>query len=167
MVPVGVPTCVPLRKTRYPVTPDVTCPVTVGSVLAVHVRSICVVLIAEAESPVGMVGAVVSGAGVTVTVAESFAEPPAPVQLTEYAVVTDGVTASEPETAPLVEKPLPVQLVAFVLLHVSVEELPKTIDAGVAVSVAVGRGGACVVALAEFESTETFPAASTARTVYE
>ena len=45
---------------RYPATPDVDCPDTVGSVDAVHDRLICDEEAAVAESPVGTVGAVVS-----------------------------------------------------------------------------------------------------------
>ena len=59
---------------------------------------------------------------VTVTVALAGEdEPPAPVQVMEYVVVTVGVTEAEPET-PLAVKPVPVQLYAFVLLQVSVED---------------------------------------------
>ena len=101
----------------------------------------------------------------TVTVALAAGEvPPAPVQVTEYVVVTVGETDAEP-VVPLAVKPVPVQLVAFVLLHVSVEDCPLVMDVGFAERVAVGTGvPACVVALAVFELPEKLPAASVALT---
>jgi len=62
---------------RYPATPT-------ESVEAVQVRSICVVEVGLAERPVGMVGAVVSGAGgapVTVTVTDWLELPPLPLHV--------------------------------------------------------------------------------------
>lgn len=53
-------------------------------------------------------------------------------------MVTDGDTVTEPETAPPVEKPVPVQDVAFEDDQVKVELLPFTIDVGDAESATVG-----------------------------
>ena len=50
-----------------------------------------------------------------------------------------GETDTLPEVDPAV-KPVPVQLVALVLLHVSVDDLPPGIDAGLAEREAVGMG---------------------------
>ena len=102
---------------------------------------------------------------VTVTVALAGDEvPPVPVQVTEYVVVTVGETDVLPEVPDAV-KPLPVQLVALVLLHVSVEDCPLVMDVGFADIVAVGTGlPACVVALAVLELPELLPAASYAET---
>ena len=78
--------------------------------------------------------------------------------------MTVGETEVLPEV-PLAVKLVPVQLVALVLLHVSVEDCPDVIDVGLAESVAVGTGvPACVVALAVLELPEKLPAASVART---
>jgi hypothetical protein len=52
------------------------------------------------------------------------------------------VTLTEPETALLVEKPVPVQEVALVDDQVRVDDWPAVMDAGLAVSEAVG---ACAV----------------------
>ncbi len=57
------------------------------------------------------------------TVAEAVAEPPLPVQVTEYTIVALGDTDNEPER-PLGEKFTPVHDVALVLPHVSVEDCP-------------------------------------------
>jgi hypothetical protein len=59
---------------------------------------------------------------VTVTVALALGEvPPVPVHIMEYVVLVVGETETLPEVAEAV-KPVPVQLVAFVLLHVSVDD---------------------------------------------
>lgn len=84
-----------------------------------------------------MVGAA-GGWLVTVTVSMSDAWPPAPVQVTEYAVLTVGLTITEPDVAPLVEKLVPVQLVASVDDHEMPASEPLLMVVGVAVSVAVG-----------------------------
>lgn len=54
---------VPFLYMSYPVTPDVTCPDTDGSVEAVHERLIWLDDIAVAERFVGIEGGVVSGVG--------------------------------------------------------------------------------------------------------
>ena len=69
----------------------------------------------------------------TVTVAEAIA----PLQFTEYVVVEVGLTEAVPLVAPPVEKPVPVQLVVWVLLQVRLDEPPLLTLLGVAVSVAL------------------------------
>lgn len=78
------------------------------------------------------------GAGVTVTVALPVFVPPEPVQERLYAVVTEGDTVTEPEIAPPVVNPVPVQEVALDDDQVSVELLPFTIEVGDAESATVG-----------------------------
>ncbi len=82
------------------------------------------------------------------------------MQVIEYVVVTVGETPDEPEV-PLGEKLVPVQALAFVEFHVSVEALPLVIVVGFAESVTVGEAG---VAATENETTvstnELFPAVS-------
>jgi hypothetical protein len=83
---------------------------------------------------VGAVGAT------TVTVAESLVEPPGPVQVIEYVVVTAGLTDSDPVVAvELVHDAL--QAVELVELQVSVEEFPGLTPVGLAVKVTVGGVG--------------------------
>ena len=62
-------------------------------------------------------------AELTVTVANAVAGSAPSAQVIEYDVVTDGDTAAEPEM-PEAVKPLPVQEVAFVEVHVSVDDWP-------------------------------------------
>ena len=87
--------------------------------------------------------AVKTGAGgevvevLTVTFAEVLAEPPAPVQVSEYVVVVAGVTIAAPDI-PEAVKPLPVHEVAFVEFQVSVDELPTRTESGLALRVTVG-----------------------------
>jgi len=63
-------------------------------------------------------------------------------------VVAVGETETLPLAAPPVMKPVPVQLVAFVLLHASVLDPPAAMVPGVAVSDAVGEGVTVTIALA-------------------
>ena len=72
-----VPICTPPLYIRYPVTPDVTCPATDGSVEADQVKFIWLEDTAVAESPEGIEGEVVSSGGeaVTVTMVCAWAEP--------------------------------------------------------------------------------------------
>lgn len=75
-------------------------------------------------------------------------------------VVADGVTVRDPE-APDAEKPVPLQVLAFVLLHMSVEDWPLGIERAKAERVAVGARAvaACATAIAEgFVDCETAPA---------
>jgi hypothetical protein len=73
----------------------------------------------------------------TVTVALAFAVPPGPVQTTLYVCVAVGDTLAVPDV-PEAVKPVPVQDVAFVELHVRVDDPPAVIEAGLAERVAVG-----------------------------
>lgn len=81
----------------------------------------------------------------TVTVADWFALPPAPVQVTVYVVDDVGETETEPEVALAVEKFVPAQLVALVELQVIVDDCPLFIDVGEAEMVAVGTAAAVTV----------------------
>ena len=65
-------------------------------------------------------------------------------------VVAVGETARDPET-PDAEKPVPLHVVAFVLLHMSVADRPLGIERPKAERVAVGAGAvaACATAIAE------------------
>ena len=81
-------------------------------------------------------------AAVTVTVADLLVDPPAPVQLNEYVLVLVRLPV---EAVPLVacapdHAPEAVQLVAFEVLHVSVEPLPLVTEAGFAERLTVGAG---------------------------
>lgn len=81
---------------------------------------------ADAESPDGSVGGVVSGGGTTVIVVDiGPVVPPTPVQESEYVVVVGGVTDCEPDVGcdPL-HPPDAVHDVAPDDDHVSVDELP-------------------------------------------
>ena len=111
-----------------------------------HVRSL--------EPP----SAIVSGAAaseavtgaptVTVALAGALVAPPAPVQMTEYAVVTVGETETLPLGSPPVLKPVPTHADASVLPQVSVLVPPGAIVGGAAASVAVGAGPTTTVAAA-------------------
>jgi len=72
-------------------------------------------------------------------------------------VVTVGETVVEPDV-PGALKPLPVQLVAFVLLQVSVEDCPLVIEVGFAESVAVGCGLFAVTVTVAVAGDEVPPA---------
>lgn len=81
----------------------------------------------------------------TVTVAElEVTTPPAPEQVTEYAVVELGQTGTEPLVAPPVLKLFPEHAFALLEDHEMVEEFPCTIEAGLADVDAVGGGAAHV-----------------------
>ena len=70
-----------------------------------------------------------------------------------------GMTVRDPE-APDAEKPVPLQVLAFVLLHMSVADWPLGIERPKAERVAVGAGAvaACATAIAEgFVDCETAP----------
>lgn len=83
-----------------------------------------------------------TAAAPTVTVTYCTAlEPPGPVQLTEYVVVVEGDTVTEPEVAPPVAKFALEQEVALEEVHVSSELSPEFIIVGDAESVAVAAGG--------------------------
>ena len=82
--------------------------------------------------------AVGAGAAFTVMTCVSLAVPPEPVQDRVYVVVVEGDAVTEPETAPPVAKPVPVQDVAFVEDQVRVVELPFVMVVGEPERVAVG-----------------------------
>lgn len=86
----------------------------------------------------------VGAGGITLTVTVRNAAPPAPVQFNKKSVVcVSGALVSEPEVARAPDQPPPaVQAVAFVVDQASDVVLPLAIDAGVAVRVTVGCGGA-------------------------
>lgn len=68
--------------------------------------------------------------------------PPEPVQAIEYVVVDAGVTDIEPLVArDWLHPPVPVQDVALVEDHVSIELAPGRIDVGLAENVTVGNAG--------------------------
>jgi hypothetical protein len=70
------------------------------------------------------------------------------VHVTEYGVVAPGETPTVPLVALLVEKPMPVQLVALVLLQLRSLVPPGAIVSGVAVSDAVTTSPTVTVAVA-------------------
>jgi hypothetical protein len=103
------------------------------------------VLDCPAVIDVGSAVSVTVGAGTTVTVVESVEVPPDPVQASRYVVVLVGDTVCEPLVARApAQPPLAVQLVALVLVQVSVLDCPDAMDVGLAVKVMVGGTGAAV-----------------------
>jgi hypothetical protein len=76
------------------------------------------------------------GNGFATTAADSVVDPPLPVQVTLYVVLTAGETETKPET-PVGEKPVPLQAVALVEDHESVEEAPEAINRGFAPNTSV------------------------------
>jgi hypothetical protein len=79
-----------------------------------------------------------AAAACTVTVAAEVTVPPLPVAVNVYCVVADGLTVIDPEAA-TVPMPLLIETVlAFVVVHVKVAELPAVTVAGVAESDATG-----------------------------
>lgn len=82
------------------------------------------------------------GAAVTVTVALALAMPPFPVQAIVYVLdVVSAPVVAEPLVGRVpLHAPLAVQLSAFVLLHVKVEELPAVTDVADAENATVGAG---------------------------
>jgi len=81
-----------------------------------------------------------SGAGFTITGVVRLVDPPLPVQVMWYVVVTVGETARDPET-PDGEKPTPLQEVALVDDHDSVDEAPGATLEGFALNESVGAVG--------------------------
>lgn len=106
---------------------------------------------------------------VTVTVAEQEIVPPAPVAVPVYVVVTVGDTEFVP-TLTGVTEPIPLlmlNVVAFDVVHDSVDEEPLLIVVGEAISVqtgALGGGGADVTVIVAVHVTE--PPAPVAVPVY-
>jgi len=81
-----------------------------------------------------------SGEVFTVTAALACAVPPAPFAVSLYVTEEAGVTCREP-LAETVPSPSMLTLEALVVCHVSVTDWPLSIDAGMAVRVAVGTAG--------------------------
>ena len=98
------------------------------------------------ETLVGVDDGGAEGDDVTVTIADFPAEPPLPVQVSEYVVVAARPPVlCEPEVAFVPDQPPEaVQELAFVEFHESVEELPDVIVLGAADSVIVGAGAVVV-----------------------
>jgi len=93
-----------------------------------------------------------AGGDPTVTLAVCEIDPPAPWHVSVYAALAVKlllVALPEVDCAPL-QLPLAVQLVAFVDDQLSVVLPLKATDAGLAVSVSVGAGGAPTVTVADF-----------------
>jgi hypothetical protein len=67
-------------------------------------------------------------------------DPPPPVQVMLYVVLAVGETEEDPE-APDGEKPTPVQEVALVDVHESVDEAPGATLGGLALNESVGAVG--------------------------
>ncbi len=100
----------------------------------------------------------VGAAASTVIVADAEVLPPLPLQLSPYVLV---ILSAPVDDVPLVafvpnQAPEAVQLVAFVVLHISVELPPLVTNAGVAVSTSVGAAGGMTVIDAD---TEVLPPA--------
>jgi hypothetical protein len=95
-------------------------------------------------------------AGVTLTVTVCVAVPPAPVQLNVYEVLAvSPLRTSVPVRllAPL-QPPVAVQLLAFVVDQLRVEDPPLTTEAGVAVSDTVGSGAGLTVTVTDCAAEE-------------
>src|SRR5271165_3454666 len=73
------------------------------------------------------------GAGFTITAVLRVVDPPLPVQVMLYVVLAIGETRRDPET-PDGEKPVPLQEVAFVEDHDSVDQAPGAMPIGLALN---------------------------------
>jgi hypothetical protein len=80
------------------------------------------------------------GNGLTTTGVVRVVDPPLPVQVMPYVVLTVGETEADPE-APDAEKPAPLQEVALVDDQDSVDEAPVATYAGFAPKMTVGAVG--------------------------
>ena len=153
VVAVGVTPCVPLIA-LLPVQPPeaVHAVALVDDQVSVEVAP-AIIDVGEAEKvTVGI------GAGVTDTVADWDALPPAPVHVSVYVVVAVGATLCVPLTALVpVQPPEAVHAVALVLLQVSVEDAPDVIDRGDADKVTVGAGAAVTVTVVCCEADPPAP----------
>jgi hypothetical protein len=78
-----------------------------------------------------------SGGGLTITGVVRVMDPPLPVQVIRYMVLTLGETERDPET-PDGEKPVPLQDVALVDDQESVEDASGAMYAGFALNASVG-----------------------------
>ena len=102
---------------------------------------------------IGDAVSVTVGACAIVTVAVCDVEPPVPEQLSVYVPLADSAPVlCVPDVAWVpVQLPDAVQLVAFVELHVNVDESPDAMLVGDAVSVTVGACAIVTVAVCEAE----------------
>ncbi len=100
-----------------------------------------------------------TGGAVTVTVADAEALPPLPVHSNVYVLVAVSPPVDAVPLVALVPDQVPeaAQLVAFVLLQVSVEPLPLVIDVGLAVKVTVGAEGTVTATVADAEALPPLP----------
>jgi hypothetical protein len=80
------------------------------------------------------------GNGFTITAVDAVVDPPPPVQVTMYVVLTVGETERDPE-GPDGEKPVPLQEVALVDDHDSVDDAPAAAAPGLALKTTVGAVG--------------------------
>jgi hypothetical protein len=80
------------------------------------------------------------GGGLTVRGTERVVDPPLPVHVMLYQVLIIGETEADPE-APGGEKPTPLQEVALVDDHDSVDEAPGAMPQGLALNESVGAVG--------------------------
>ena len=80
------------------------------------------------------------GAGFTITGVVGVVDPPLPVQVMLYVVLTVGETERDPEGFDG-EKPTPLHEVALVDDHESVDEAPGVMYAGLALNESVGAVG--------------------------
>src|SRR5271166_2273108 len=78
-----------------------------------------------------------SGGGFTITDVVRVVDPPLPAQVMVYVVLAVAETRRDPET-PDGEKPVPLQEVALVENHDSVDESPRAMPAGLAWNERVG-----------------------------
>src|SRR5690606_28326131 len=84
------------------------------------------------------------GGGVrTVTVADAVTVPPSPLTSIWYSVVAVGNTSREPVVGTVPIPWLSEALAALDEVHLSVADLPRSIEVGSAVRVTVGRGLGC------------------------
>jgi hypothetical protein len=80
------------------------------------------------------------GNGLTTTAADRVVDPPLPVQVMLYVVLTVGATERDPEAADG-EKPVPRQEVALVDDHESLDDAPGAMPSGLALKMSVGAFG--------------------------
>lgn len=133
--------------------PDVAC-VPDHEPLAVHDVALVLDQVSVEELPEAMLAGealrvtVGAGAAATDTVADPFAEPPVPVQVSVYvALVVRAPVVAVPDVAFAPDQaPLAVHDVALVLDQVSVDEAPEAMLAGEALIVAVGADVIATVA---------------------
>jgi hypothetical protein len=97
------------------------------------------VLVPPGEITAGVAVNVIVGGATMVTVADANEVPPGPVAVRVYVVVCDGETLEEPLAA-CAPMPLSIETeVELLTSHVSVDEEPLTMEAGVATNVMLGR----------------------------